>query len=45
MCVESKGGRILGSSNGTGEDKNRGREGERCFGLANSEKSQRHRNS
>jgi len=42
MCVEDKGDRILGSSNGTRVNQNRGREDKRCFGLANSERSQRH---
>ena len=40
--MEGKGSRILESSNRTGEDQNKGRESERCFGLANSERSQRH---
>jgi len=39
MQVEGKGSRILRSDNGTRENKNRGREGEKCFGLANSVRS------
>ncbi len=40
--MKGKGSRILRSSNRTEEDQNGGRKGERCFGLVNSKRSQKH---
>ena len=42
MCVEDEGDRILRSSNGIRVNQNGEREDKRYFGLANSERSQRH---